>query len=186
MVYQIGGAPVDFVLGCDQGPSVDGNVRGRLNQPEWLRTAFHDMATADVAAGTGGLDASIAFELDRPENKGRAIPDALSFFREFQSPHVSLSDLIALSALQSVQVCSNPPVVVPFRAGRLDATEAGPPGVPEPHQKLTEHTAMFKKAGFNETEMIALVACGHSMGGVHGSDFPEIVPTINDPVRCVP
>jgi hypothetical protein len=24
--------------------------------------------------------------------------------------------------------------------------------------------------------MITLVACGHSIGGVHGVDFPEIVP----------
>src|SRR5436189_42676 len=96
MIYTIGGVPVDFILSCDQPPQVDGNVsvKGRLNQPEWLRTAFHDMATADVAAGTGGLDASIAFELDRAENKGQAIPDALRFFRQFQSPQVSLSDII--------------------------------------------------------------------------------------------
>ena len=29
--------------------------------------AYHDMATHDVEDGTGGLDASIQFEQDRPE-----------------------------------------------------------------------------------------------------------------------
>jgi hypothetical protein len=29
--------------------------------------AYHDMATHDIESGTGGLDASIAFELDRPQ-----------------------------------------------------------------------------------------------------------------------
>ena len=31
------------------------------------RKAFHDSATHDAVKGTGGLDASIAFELDREE-----------------------------------------------------------------------------------------------------------------------
>lgn len=34
---------------------------------EWLRLVYHDVATHDAVAGTGGLDASIAFELDREE-----------------------------------------------------------------------------------------------------------------------
>lgn len=34
---------------------------------EWLRLAYHDVATRDVNAGMGGLDASIVYELDREE-----------------------------------------------------------------------------------------------------------------------
>ena len=45
---------------------------GRDDSAEWFRTAYHDMSTADVEAGTGGLDASISFETDRAENKGPA------------------------------------------------------------------------------------------------------------------
>ncbi len=45
---------------------------GRTNTAEWIRTAYHDMATADLEAGTGGLDASLSFELDRQENVGKA------------------------------------------------------------------------------------------------------------------
>ena len=33
----------------------------------WVRTAYHDMATHNVDTGEGGLDASIYFELDRAE-----------------------------------------------------------------------------------------------------------------------
>ena len=35
-----------------------------------LRLVFHDAATFDAAAGDGGADASVAFELDRAENFG--------------------------------------------------------------------------------------------------------------------
>ena len=58
--------------------------------------------------------------------------------------------------------------------GRIDATEAGRSGVPEPQQDLDTHTKMFAMQGFNQTEMIELVACGHTLGGVHHEDFPEI------------
>lgn len=65
---------------------------------------------------------------------------------------------------------------VDFRGGRIDATEANTPGVPEPNQDLESHIASFARQGFNETEMISLVACGHSFGGVQHSAFPDTVP----------
>ena len=66
-------------------------------------------------------------------------------------------------------------LIVPFRAGRADATQAGPPGVPEPFQDLVSHTESFRRQGFNKSEMIALVACGHTLGGVRRDDFPDII-----------
>jgi hypothetical protein len=33
----------------------------------WGVEAYHDMATHNITDGTGGLDASIFYELDRPE-----------------------------------------------------------------------------------------------------------------------
>ena len=82
--------------------------------------------------------------------------------------------------------CSNGTIKIPFRGGRIDATEAGPPGVPKPEEDLKTHTATFAKNGFNVTEMIGLVACGHSIGGVHHTNFPEIAPDLHDPVRQAP
>ncbi|KAJ6479043.1 hypothetical protein C8R45DRAFT_933821 [Mycena sanguinolenta] len=35
---------------------------------QWLRLAYHDMATHNNTSGTGGLDASIQFEFTRPQN----------------------------------------------------------------------------------------------------------------------
>lgn len=89
---------------------VNGNqTLGRMTAAQWLRTAFResdapfraacaaankckcadDFATADVAAGTGGMDASIGWETDRPENVGSAFNDSLSFFAPFVNQHVS-------------------------------------------------------------------------------------------------
>jgi hypothetical protein len=65
---------------------------------------------------------------------------------------------------------------IDFRGGRVDATEAGPAGVPEPQDTLQSHTAAFARMGFTPTEMIQLVACGHSLGGVQNAAFPTIVP----------
>ncbi|KAI6080244.1 heme peroxidase [Hypoxylon rubiginosum] len=153
---------------------------GRDDSAEWFRTAYHDMATADVQAGTGGIDASIGFETDRDENKGKAFNESIGFFIGFQSVRSSMADLIALGALFSVGSCSNGEVIIPFRGGRVDVYEAGPSGVPQPQESLDSHTAAFARQGFNVTEMIGLVACGHTIGGVHGENFPEIVPVVND------
>jgi hypothetical protein len=152
----------------------------------WLhsRNAYHDMATADVLAGTGGVDASIIYETDRDENVGAAFSETKSFFVGLVTKRSSLADLFALAAIIAVGACSNGSLVIPFSAGRVDATEAGPSGVPQPQEDLATHTASFARQGFNATEMIALVACGHTIGGVHGADFPQIVPSIPADAVC--
>jgi hypothetical protein len=66
--------------------------------------------------------------------------------------------MLANSQVLSRLLYSNGPEI-PFRAGRVDATKAGPAGVPEPHQTLEDHTAKFAKQGFTPTEMIQLIAC---------------------------
>jgi len=184
MLYNLASGPATDLRECGGPAEFDSSGKsGRTNAAEWLRTAFHDMATADVVSGTGGLDASIAFEQDREENRGKAFNDTLILFRDVHSVRASMADVIALVAQATVQVCSNGTIRVPYRAGRVDATEAGPVGVPEPHENITSHTAAFSRAGFNTTEMIGLVACGHSLGGVHHADFPDTAPDLHDPVR---
>ncbi|KAH8896760.1 heme peroxidase [Thozetella sp. PMI_491] len=175
MVYEHVGvnslSPAIAVLPCP-GTAIGA---GRNTAAEWLRTAYHDMATADVEAGTGGIDASIGFELDRDENPGSAFNEALTFFGSMFSPRSSMSDLIALGAIQVVGGCSGGVIDIQFRSGRVDATGPGPNGVPTPEQDIDSHTSAFARQGFNESEMIGLVACGHTIGGVHGVDFPDIV-----------
>ncbi|KAL7784529.1 heme peroxidase [Trichoderma ceciliae] len=175
--FGAGNSPATFIVPCGK---VDFGT-GRNGAAEWLRTAYHDMATADVAAGTGGIDASIGFEVNRNENLGIGFNETLVNLAAFLTPRSSMADLIALGALFAANGCSNGSVEIPYRAGRVDATGPGPTGVPAPEQSLDEHIGSFKKQGFTQEEMIGLVACGHTLGGVHGVDFPEIVPVINDP-----
>lgn len=74
----------------------------------------------------------------------------------------------------AVSTCGGP--TIPLRGGRIDSWQAGATGTPEPQNDLPTFVEMFRKQGFNQTEMIKLVACGHTMGGVRSSDFPALVP----------
>ncbi|KAH7131412.1 heme peroxidase [Dactylonectria estremocensis] len=145
---------------------------GRQLAAEWIRTVFHDTITHDKAKGTGGLDASIMFETERSENNGAAFNHTLNELHEFVSPRSSGADMLALSLVASVASCGGQKV--PLRMGRVDAVKAGPTGVPKPEHKLQSAMAAFTKAGFSQQEMIALVACGHTVGGVHSTENPGI------------
>ncbi|KAL8743437.1 MAG: hypothetical protein Q9190_004206 [Brigantiaea leucoxantha] len=79
----------------------------------------------------------------------------------------------------AVRSCGGP--VIPVRTGRVDATEAGPVGVPLPQNSAYTFQNQFARVGFNQTEMIQVVACGHTLGGVHSANFPQIVPVGSAP-----
>lgn len=86
---------------------------------------------------------------------------------------ISGADVVAFGATWAVAACGGP--VLKYRGGRKDAAGPRMPGVPEPNQTLTTHVEKFRLQGFNATEMIQLVACGHTLGGVRSVDFPEVV-----------
>jgi catalase (peroxidase I) len=113
------------------------------------------------------------FEVDRSENAGAAFNSSLAFFANYCSTQVSMSDLIALSVYTAVRSCGGP--VVTIRAGRIDATVAGPMGVPLPQNPIGVLEDKFARTGFTPQEMIQMTACGHTVGGVHAQDFPDIV-----------
>lgn len=85
-----------------------------------------------------------------------------------------MADLLALGTVTSLGNCGG--LIVPYRGGRIDATSAGPFGVPEPETNLEETLAEFANAGFNVADAIGLTACGHSLGRVHHGGFPQVVP----------
>lgn len=74
----------------------------------------------------------------------------------------------------AVSTCGGP--IIPLRGGRVDTWTPGPGGTPEPQHDLQTLTESFRKQGFTSDEMIKLVACGHSFGGVRSSEFPSLVP----------
>ncbi|KAI1426306.1 heme peroxidase [Xylaria sp. FL1777] len=149
------------------------DTSGRTTSAQWLRVLFHDFATADVAAGTGGVDASIGFETFRDENKGSAFNDSFTFWRPYVNEFVPMADLVALGTVMSVSLCGDRNI--PYRPGRVDASAADPnTGVPEPGTSLEDTLAQFEKAGFNQVDAIGLTACGHTLGSTHHSGFPEV------------
>ncbi|KAF9064897.1 heme peroxidase, partial [Rhodocollybia butyracea] len=99
-------------------------------------------------------------------NVGEGMVQSLNDFSVAQTvaPMFGTADTIALGAVIAVQACGGP--FIPFRAGRVDASEAGPPTVPQPQQDLATHTELFRQQGFNATEMIALVHVDILLGDV--------------------
>jgi hypothetical protein len=112
-----------------------------------VRTAFHDAATHDATTKIGGLDASIQYELDRPENLGAALNNTLSDIASSVSLRNSAADVLALSLVMAVARCGD--LRVPLRIGRKDATVAGIKGVPEAHTDLNTTRKRFETASFN-------------------------------------
>ncbi|KAF8142984.1 heme peroxidase [Mycena galopus ATCC 62051] len=157
-------------------PAMDG-----MDEILYNPLVYHDVATHDNETGTGGLDALIDFELDRAKNIGVGMLATLVDFLDTPNEHVGMADVLAMGAINAVISCGGP--IIPFRGGCIDATEAGPATVPQPQQDLASHTAAFARQGFNATEMISLVACGHSLvsGGVRQVDFPLIVAEADAP-----
>ncbi|KAI0024384.1 heme peroxidase [Xylariomycetidae sp. FL0641] len=149
---------------------------GRFNAAEWVLSAFHDMGTTTILGGAraGGLDASLQFEVSAEENIGPAFNTTLQFMANYLTTRSSLADLIALGVYYSMRSCGGP--LIPIRGGRVDAKQAGPPGVPMPQNTAFTFSNQFARMGFNTTEMIQVTACGHSIGGVHSGNFPQIVP----------
>lgn len=73
----------------------------------------------------------------------------------------------------AVSTCGGP--ILPYRGGRIDALVAGQQGPPEPQQGIRMFNQMFARMGFTASEMIQLVACGHTMGAVRSTDFSNLV-----------
>jgi hypothetical protein len=132
------------------------------------------MATANVyMEPRGGIDASIAFELDNGENIGTGFATSLQMFSAFKNKRLSMADMVALGAYASVRACGGP--VIPMRGGRTDATGPNQKGVPSPSDGTQVFTTRFFRMGFDQPSMIQMVACGHTIGGVHSVNFPDIV-----------
>lgn len=85
--------------------------------------------------------------------------------------------------------CGGNAKAIPLRVGRIDASAAGPSGVPTPFTAIEPTLAQFAQAGMSQSDTIGLVydlsfflspnadfasACGHSLGRVHAVNFPDI------------
>ncbi|KAJ6596113.1 heme peroxidase [Mycena sp. CBHHK59/15] len=152
---------------------------GRSNAADWIRTAYHDMATYNITDGTGGMDASIRFaeEQARPENAGDGFGNTLNVLQAVSNRYVSIADALALRAIMAVENCGGPEIA--FRGGRVDAAVPNQPGVPEPQEGLDSHIGSFSRQGFTKEEMIGLVACG-ATEYISGTTQNPLVVGLND------
>ncbi|KAF7354219.1 Peroxidase [Mycena venus] len=171
-----------FVNPCDLFIFDGSRKSGRADSADWIRTAYHDMATHNVKDGTGGLgrlDPFLGRDGATRGDAGDGFQNTINVLAGQSNRYVSIADVVALGAVIAVENCGGPEIA--FRGGRVDATEPNAPGVPQPQESLDSHIASFARQGFTQTEMIGLVACGHTFGGVQHAPFPDIVPELNDP-----
>ncbi|PIN09868.1 L-ascorbate peroxidase [Handroanthus impetiginosus] len=130
-----------------------------------LRLVFHDAGTFDKGDQSGGMNGSIVFELDRPENMG--LEKSLKVLNKAKVPidavrPVSWADLIAVAGAEAVLVCGGPKI--PVRLGRIDATVPDPDGkLPEESLDATAMKKCFQKKGFSAQELVALSGA-HTLG----------------------
>ncbi|WVZ92205.1 hypothetical protein U9M48_038288 [Paspalum notatum var. saurae] len=142
------------------------NVLTKAKAAGVLRLVFHDAGTFDISEKSGGMNGSIIYEIDRPENTGlnRSIKVLGKAKKEIDNVQkVSWADLIAVAGAEAVALCGGPEI--PVRIGRLDSRAADPAGkLPEETLDATSLKTLFGKKGFSTQEMVVLSGA-HTIGG---------------------
>ncbi|XP_060208916.1 putative L-ascorbate peroxidase 6 isoform X2 [Lycium barbarum] len=130
-----------------------------------LRLVFHDAGTFEIDEKVGGMNGSIVFELDRPENKG--LKKSLKILEKAKSQidlvqPVSWADIIALAGAEAVSLCGGPSI--PIQLGRIDSLLLDPEGqLPEESLDATSLKQCFERKGFSTQELVALSGA-HTLG----------------------
>lgn len=133
----------------------------------WIRAAFHDAGTFDLAKNTGGMDGSLQFELDRPENKG--LEETVKFYKTMASKHkISMADALAFGGRLAFQACTGQ-TLSSFQMGRKDATTANERGkLPNPGDAVDATINNFVvRMGFSMMDTVALIGGSHSTAFTH-------------------
>ncbi|KAL7164226.1 hypothetical protein ACSBR2_040190 [Camellia fascicularis] len=130
-----------------------------------LRLVFHDAGTFETDGNAGGMNGSIVYELDRPENTGLKKPIKILEKAKAEvdmKQSVSWADMIAVAGAEAVSVCGGPRI--PVQLGRLDSM------VPDPEGKLPQESLdasglkqCFQRKGFTTQELVALSGA-HTLG----------------------
>ncbi|VVB10694.1 unnamed protein product [Arabis nemorensis] len=141
-----------------------------------LRLVFHDAGTFELDDNTGGINGSIAYELERPENTGlkkslKVLAKAKVNVDAIQP--VSWADMIAVAGSEAVSICGGPTILVAL--GRTDTTQPDPEGkLPPETLSASGLKECFKRKGFSTQELVALSGA-HTIGSKGFGD-----PTIFD------
>ncbi|KAB2024869.1 hypothetical protein ES319_D06G115300v1 [Gossypium barbadense] len=130
-----------------------------------LRLVFHDAGTYEMDENSGGMNGSIVYELERPENVGlkkslKVLEKAKKEIEAIQS--VSWADMIAVGGAEAVSICGGPKI--PVTLDRLDSGEPDPEGkMPEESLDASGLKQCFRRKGFSTQELVALSGA-HTLG----------------------
>jgi L-ascorbate peroxidase len=140
----------------------------------WLRAAFHDAGTWSPGTDNpAGLDSSLMSFLDNNLHSGLKESVAPNFVQN-RAVQMTNSDKIALGAQVAMTHCGGPKI--PFKVGRKDTTKPTTPIglIPSGESTLDQTRVHFKRMGWTNEDIVALVTGSHTMGGVHGKNSPEV------------
>ncbi|KAL0905749.1 hypothetical protein M5K25_024186, partial [Dendrobium thyrsiflorum] len=130
-----------------------------------LRMAFHDAGTYDTKDHSGGMNGSILYELDRPENVG--LSKSLKILEKAKTEvdeiyQASWADFIAVAGAEAVFLCGGP--AIPVKVGRLDVRKPDPVGkLPQETLDAVGLKSCFQRKGFSTQELVALSGA-HTLG----------------------
>uniref|UniRef100_A0ACD5ZT10 Uncharacterized protein n=1 Tax=Avena sativa TaxID=4498 RepID=A0ACD5ZT10_AVESA len=134
------------------------NVLTKVKAAGVLRLVFHDAGTFDIGDKSGGMNGSIIYEVDRPENTGLSKP--LKILRKAKE---GIDQVQQVAGAEAVALCGGPEI--PVRLGRLDSSTADPIGkLPEETLDIVALRTSFGKKGFSIQEMVVLSGA-HTIGG---------------------
>lgn len=130
-----------------------------------LRLVFHDAGTFEMDENSGGMNGSILYELDRPENSG--LKKSIKILNKAKTEvdavqPVSWADVIAVAGAEAVLVCGGP--TIPVLIGRLDSMKPDPEGkLPEESLDASGLKQCFQRKGITTQELVALSGA-HTLG----------------------
>ncbi|KAF4380721.1 hypothetical protein F8388_017075 [Cannabis sativa] len=134
-----------------------------------LRLVFHDAGTFDINDNSGGMNGSIIYELERPENAGLKGPKAKSVVEAIKP--VSWADLIAVAGAEAVSLCGGP--TIPVALGRVDSKDEDPDGkLPLETLGASALKESFRRKGLSTQELVALTGA-HTLGS-KGFGDPDV------------
>lgn len=154
----------------------------------WWRLFFHDCGTFNKKTRTGGCDASIQFETDRPENgEVTGFAGTLGFYKsvqtlvqtKFPGQPVSMSDIIVLAGYVGAAACQGPRIT--FTPGRIDTTHPNAAGLlPGPLDKAEVLMASMRRMSFSRKHAVAIITAGHTIANLTApmDDTPGVFDTV--------
>ena len=137
--------------------------------PILIRLSWHDAGTFNKTDSSGGPRALQRLAPGSTDPAHMGLDGARSLLQAYKTRHpaVGYADLWALAAVTAVKAMGGPDV--PFRAGRIDGTDATPIPVgqlPDASQGANHLRAIFYRMGFSDADIVALSGA-HTVGRCH-------------------